>query len=175
MQKISPSYRARERLPDGSILHVRPIRPGDRDRLHEEFLQLSPASIRDRFFNVKRDLTPDELTYFTEVDLSTHVALVAELETDTGLRPAGVGRFVRKQHRPDHCEAAITVVDALQGRGIGRLLLRQLIHCARELGLRRFDASVLPQNERMARLLHRSGLPIESTIEDGVLTYSLSL
>ncbi len=175
MQKISPSYRARERLPDGRILHVRPIRPDDRDKLREEFLKLSPASVRDRFFNVKLDLTPGELTYFTEVDFSTHVALVAELETDIGLQPAGVGRFVRKQDRSDHCETAITVADALQGLGIGRILLRQLINCARELGISRFDASVLPQNKKMARLLYRTGLPIESSIEDGVLTYSLLL
>ena len=175
MQKISPSFRARERLPDGRILHIRPIRPGDREKLREEFLKLSPASIRDRFFNAKTDLTPGELTYFTEVDFSNHVALVAELETDTGLRPAGIGRFVRRQHQPDHCEAAITVADALHGLGIGKILLRQLINCARELGLRRFDAAVLPQNKRMATLLYRTGLPIKSGIEDGILTYSLSL
>ncbi len=175
MRKIPPSYRARERLPDGRILFIRPIRPSDRDQLREEFLKLSPASVRDRFFNVKRDLTPGELTYFTEVDFANHVALVAELESDTGTRPAGVGRFVRKQDQPERCEAAITVADPLHGLGIGKTLLRHLIHCARELGLHRFEASVLPQNKRMGALLHKTGLPLETSIEDGVLTYSLSL
>lgn len=175
MRRISSSYRARETLPDGRILHIRAIRPGDREKLHEEFHKLSTASVRDRFFNVKLDLTPRELTYFTEVDFSTHVALVAELECEAELRPVGVGRFVRNQQHPDHSEMAITVSDEMHGQGIGKLLLHQLVRCARELGVHRLDASVLPQNRRMTTLLHHTGLPIESKIEDGILTYTMEI
>ncbi len=175
MPKTPATFHLRERLPDGRILHLRPIRPSDRDKLREEFLKLSQESVRERFFSAKLDLTPKELTYFTEVDFNRHVALVAELETDIGLRPAGVGRFVRKQDQPDHCESAITVADALHGLGIGKILLRCLIQCARDLGLRYFDASVLPHNRIMSGLLHKTGLPVSSKMEDGILTYSLTL
>jgi len=95
MRRISSSYSARETLPDGRCLYIRAIRPSDRKRLHDEFHKLSAASVRDRFFNVKLDLTPQELTFFTEVDFSMHVALVAELEIGSGRRPVDVGRFVR--------------------------------------------------------------------------------
>ncbi len=175
MPGIPSTYRARETLPDGHIVHFRPIRSGDRHRLREEFLKLSTASVRDRFFSVKLDLTPKELSYFTEVDLSHHVALVAELESETGLRPAGVGRFVRTREQPGHCEAALTIVDDLHGLGIGFALLNQLIHCARELGISHLDASVMPLNTAMKRLLHKTGLPIDSKIEDGILTCSLKI
>lgn len=175
MPQISASYRTRETLPDGRIVQVRAIRPSDRKKLQDEFRKLSSASVRERFFNVKLDLTPQELTYFTEVDFKMHVALVAELEGDAGLRPAGVGRFVRDQDQPDHSEVAITVVDDLHGQGIGKLLLKQLIHCARELGIHHLDASVLPQNARMSNLLHHTGLPLETSVEDGILTYSLTI
>ena len=175
MRRISSSYRAQETLPDGRIVQIRAIRPGDRIKLHEEFHKLSTASVRERFFNAKLDLTPKELTYFTEVDFSMHVALVAELESGPGLQPAGVGRFVRDQENPDHSEFAITVSEDMHGQGIGKLLLKQLIHCARELGVHHLDASVLPQNTRMTNLLHHTGLPIESKIEDGILTYTLAI
>ncbi len=175
MHRISSSYHARETLPDGRIVHIRAIRPDDREKLQEEFHKLSAASVRERFFNVKQDLTPKELTYFTEVDFSMHVALVAELECESRLHPVGVGRFVRNQENPDHSEFAITVSDKMHGQGIGKLLLRQLIHCARELGVQHLDASVLPQNARMTNLLHHTGLPLESKIEDGILTYTLAI
>lgn len=175
MRRISSSFRIQETLPDGRIVHIRAIRPSDRKKLHEEFHKLSSSSVRERFFNVKLELTPKELTYFTEVDFSMHVALVAELQCGTQLQPAGVGRFVRYPEQPDHSEFAITVSDEMHGQGIGNLLLKQLIQCARELGVHHLDASVLPQNARMTNLLHHSGLPIESKIEDGIVTYSLAI
>jgi RimJ/RimL family protein N-acetyltransferase len=175
MDRIPRSYLARAQLPDGRDLVLRPIRPDDRNALHAEFLKLGKATVRNRFFAQKTDLTPEELTYFTEVDLSQHVALVAEIEDDTGWRAVGVARFVRDRQHPDNCEAAITIIDAFQGIGIGRILLQHLIECARELGVHRFDATVLPQNRRMSRLLRRTGLPLESSIGDGMLRYSLTL
>jgi GNAT superfamily N-acetyltransferase len=175
MRQISASYHARETLPDGRIVHIRAIRPSDRNQLRHEFHRLSSASVRERFFNAKLDLTPKELSYFTEVDFIMHVALVAELESDSGLRPAGVARFVRNQDQPDRSEVAITVAEDLHGQGIGKLLLKQLIQCARELGVRHLDASVLAQNSRISNLLHHTGLPLESRIEEGILTYSLSI
>lgn len=175
MHRITPSYHVREFLPDGRLLNIRAIRPSDRKALHEAFHRLSKSTIRDRFFNVKLDLTPEELTFFTEVDFSCHVALVAELEGDLERQPVGVGRFVRSNDQPEHCEFAITVADEFQGRGIGTALLKRLVECARRLGIRQLDASVLPQNARMSHLLHRSGLPLEASLQSGVLTYSLTL
>ena len=175
MRTISSSYRATDTLADGRAVRFRAIRPSDRNKLRQAFHRLSPASVRDRFFNVKLDLTPRELTYFTEVDFSMHVALVAELECESEFQAVGVGRFVRNRQQPDHGELAITVSDEMQGQGIGKLLLKQLIGCARQLGVHHLDASVLPQNERVTKLLQHTGLAFDSRIEDGILTCSLSI
>ena len=175
MRKIPSSIRIRETLPDGRILHLRAIRPADRETLRDEFLKLSKATVRDRFFSLKSDLTAEELTYFTEVDFTYHVALVAELELESGRRAVGVGRFVRDRDHPEHSEFAITITDEFQGRGIGKLLLKHLVRLARGLGVTYLDASVLPQNARMSKLLHHSGLPVTSSMHDGILTYSLAI
>ena len=55
------------------------------------------------------DLTPAELSYFTDVDFAQHVALVAEIVSGEDALPAAVGRLVRKSEQPDHAEIAITV------------------------------------------------------------------
>lgn len=169
------SYCTDALLPDGRFLHLRAIRPEDRGRLREEFLKLSKATVRDRFFSVKLDLTPDELSYFTEVDFDQHVALVAELECGGAREPVAVGRLVREPERPDHCEAAITVTDKMQGRGIGSVLLAHLVECARSLGIRRMDASVLAENRRMLKLIGKTGLPFTSRLRGGIKTISVSL
>ncbi|MBT8435877.1 MAG: GNAT family N-acetyltransferase, partial [Gammaproteobacteria bacterium] len=154
---------------------LRAIRPEDREKLREGFFKLSKSSVRDRFFSVKRDLTPAELSYFTEVDFQHHVALVAELQDGSERLPVGVGRFVQNQEQPDRSEMAITVIDELQGQGIGRILLFRLVDCARELGVRHLDATVLAQNTRMTRLLQKTGLPLDSSLDEGIRTLSLAL
>ena len=175
MTKISASYHAMDTLPDGRILHLRAIRPDDREKLREGFFKLSKASVRDRFFSTKRDLTPAELSYFTEVDFRYHVALVAELQDGSERIPVGVGRFVQNQDQPDHSEMAITVIDELQGQGIGKILLFRLVDCARKLGVRHLDATVLAQNTRITRLLRKTGLPLDSSLDEGIRTLSLAL
>lgn len=162
-------------LRDGSRLHLRAIRPNDRDRLREEFLKLSSATVRDRFFSVKFDLTPAELSYFTEVDFEQHVALVAELECGDQRRPVAVGRLVRDSVLPDHSEIAITVTDEMQGKGIGSVLLDCLTDCARRLGVHHMDASVLAENTRMMSMIRKAGLPYSSQLQHGVQIISVTL
>ena len=175
MPRINAAYEATATLPDGQLLHLRAIRPDDREKLHEGFYKLSKESVRDRFFSIKLNLTPEELTYLTEVDFLRHVAVVAELQNGSERSPVGVGRFVASKERPDHSEMAITVIDAMQGMGIGEILLNHLIEGARDLGIRHLDATVLAQNIRMSKLMRKTGLPLETRLEDGVKTLSLTL
>jgi GNAT superfamily N-acetyltransferase len=169
------SYQNSETLSDGQTIRLRAIRPSDREMLREEFLKLSKATVRDRFFSVKMDLTAKELTYFTEVDFNHHVALVAELESEASYVPVAVGRLVRNSGEPDHCEIAITVTDSMQGLGIGKIMLDHLIECARQLGVRHMDASVMADNNRMMRLIRKTGLPFKTSLQDGINTISVSL
>ncbi|MCP4469906.1 MAG: GNAT family N-acetyltransferase [Gammaproteobacteria bacterium] len=175
MNRKLAAYHATETLPGGQVVHLRAIRPSDRERLREEFLKLSTESVRDRFFSVKLDLTPKELTYLTEVDFDHHVALVVELETGPCRIPVAVGRLVRKSDQPDHSEIAITVTDEMQGKGIGKVVLKRLLDCARELGIRHVDASVFADNTRMLTLIRKTGFPVESYLEDGIRNISVAL
>lgn len=65
-----------------------------------------------------------------------------------------MARFVRSPDRPDTAEAAVTVVDDWQGRGVGTALLDALAERARAEGVVRFTALMLAE---MLELLQALG------------------
>jgi L-amino acid N-acyltransferase YncA len=64
---------------------------------------------------------------------------------------------VRDPERPHAAEAAVSVIDAMQGRGLGGVLLRRLCHRAAQNGIRIFTAELLTSNENMLRLFEKLG------------------
>ena len=139
-------------LPSGVRVLVRPIEPGDKDRLVNGLRQLSLESIRKRFLAAKPSFSRSELRYLTEVDGVNHIALVAVLEDDPEQLVA-VARCVRLPDRPDTAEMAIVVGDPWQGQGLGRELARRLADAALAVGIRRFAATMLGDNEAARRLM----------------------
>ena len=142
-------------LRDGGRVRIRPIRSDDKPRLVEAFQGLSDTSRYRRFLGYKKELSVAELAMLTEVDHHQHEALGA-LDSETG-EGVGVARFVREPGRPEVAEAAVTVVDGWQGRGLGRALLSRLAARAREEGVREFTATLLTDNRAMLRLFRDLG------------------
>ena len=70
---------------------------------------------------------------------------------------------------PEVAEVAFVVQDGWQGKGLGRLLLRELLTAATTRGIRRFRAYVLADNVRMLRLLSRYTHLLERKIDSGVV------
>jgi RimJ/RimL family protein N-acetyltransferase len=140
-----------ERLRDGTLVYVRPIRPTDRDLLADGLAHLSDASIHARFLSPKPHLSANELTYFTEVDGHDHVALVVLRADDPG-HLLGVGRWIRLPDDPTTAEAAIVIADDYQGQGLGRRLGQLLAVAAGEHGITSFTATMLADNIASHRL-----------------------
>jgi GNAT superfamily N-acetyltransferase len=138
-------------LRDGSRVLLRPVEPADKALLAEGFARLSPESRYRRFLAPLPELTDAQLRYFTEVDHHDHEALAA-LDPATG-RGVGVARFIRLHDRPSVAEAAVTVVDAWQNRGLGTLLLGALAERARREGITTFTGLLLASNREMLELL----------------------
>ena len=66
-------------------------------------------------------------------------------------------------------EVAFLVEEDYAGLGIAGRVLKHLARIARERGVRRLEAEVLPQNKAMLAVFRRSGLPMtESPAEDAV-------
>ena len=138
-------------LRDGSRVRLRPVEPADKALLADGFARLSPESRYRRFLAPLPQLSDAQLRYFTEVDHHDHEALAA-LDATTG-RGVGVARFVRLCDRPSVAEAAVTVADDWQGRGLGTLLLEALAERARDEGVATFTGLLLASNHEMMELL----------------------
>lgn len=156
------------RLKDGTPLRLRPIGPSDKERLQAGLLALSPESQYLRFFTAKPRLTDAELAYLTEVDGRDHFAIGATTIAPDGSDGDGVGvaRFVRLPQEADVAEPAIIVVDALQGQGLGTILMERLVEAARERDIRRFRSDFLAVNEGIRALLGKLS-PQVTYREDG--------
>jgi len=147
-------------LGGGTRVLIRPIEPGDKERLIDGLNRLSQESIRKRFLAAKPRFTRGELRYLTEVDGVNHIALVAVLEDDPETLVA-VARCVRLPDRPGTAEMAIVVGDPLQGQGLGRALALALADAAVAVGIRRFAATMLGDNEAARRLMHTFSTRLE--------------
>jgi RimJ/RimL family protein N-acetyltransferase len=142
-------------LRDGSRVLIRPVQPADKALFAESWEHFGAESRYRRFLGAKGDLTARELAYFTEVDHVDHEAIGArDAETGAGV---GVARYVRLAEQPVVAEAAVSVVDAWQGRGLGGELLRRLSAHAREHGVERFQASLFAYNHSMLALFEEVG------------------
>ncbi len=149
-------------LDDGTRILLRPITPADRGLLEDGLAKLSEHSRYLRFFGAVGHLRPEQLDYLTDVDQTSHVAWGALDSDGTGL---GVGRFIRLKEAPDVAEAAVTVVDAFQHRGLGKILFGLLYLRAFDLKLRELRAFLLDQNHSFAELLGDLGSTVE--VADG--------
>jgi EmrB/QacA subfamily drug resistance transporter len=138
-------------LRDGSAVLIRQVQGTDAPLLADGFARLSDASRQMRFLTRKKQLSPAELRYFTDVDHHDHEALGALDQVDG--RGVGVARYVRDAEDSQAAEIAVTIIDDWQGRGLGTELLAQLCDRARHEGIRRFTALVAADNAAVAGLL----------------------
>ena len=159
-------------LRDGTTVTVRPIVTSDRDRLLKGFERLSPESRYRRFFSPVNRLSEKMLRYLTEIDYVDHFAWVAEAEVDGELRGIGVARYVRTG--PKSAEAAVTVADDFQGRGLGSLLFDALVLQALESGIGCFEGDVLADNESMRGVLGATGAVVERPSQ-GICRWTIDL
>jgi acetyl coenzyme A synthetase (ADP forming)-like protein len=155
-------------LRDGAALRVRSMRPNDRQALKDLFARCSPESIRFRFLHQVKELTEDMLDRLTDIDGSSHVALVVTQGEGSGERIVAVGRYQARPEKPDVAEVSFLVEDAMQRRGIGTLLLDTLAELARERGVTRFSADVLADNRQMLSVFRKAGYALSATTSYGV-------
>ncbi|HYN75001.1 MAG TPA: GNAT family N-acetyltransferase, partial [Candidatus Limnocylindria bacterium] len=147
------------------------IRADDGPRIVDLHSRLSEQSIYFRFFAPYPVLSARDLERFTHVDYDDRVALVGTVAGAI----VGVVRYDRLTPGGDEAEVAFTVRDDYQGLGVGSVLLEHLTGVARERGIRRFIAEVLPANHRMLGVFRDAGYASAMAMEDGVVRLDLAI
>lgn len=138
---------------------MRPIRPEDAEIERRFVKQLSPETKYFRFMSTVRELSPQMLARFTQVDYDREMALIAVAAKDGREEEVGVTRYFTN---PDgsSCEFAIVVDDEWQMHGLGRYLMTQLIEIARSRGLATMSGDILTANQPMLALAASLGFVI---------------
>jgi GNAT superfamily N-acetyltransferase len=150
---------------DGTPVTIRPIRPEDSGMEQEFVRHLSEDSRYYRFMGTLRELPPQKLKYFTDVDYDRHMAFVATIARDGGEVEIGVSRYVATEVQ-DRCEFAVTVDDTWQGSGVAGLLMLALLGSARERGFKTMEGLVLAANHKMLKFAKQLGFTVRSEPED---------
>jgi acetate---CoA ligase (ADP-forming) len=161
-------------LRDGSTVCVRPVQADDDNELLAFLERMSPESRRLRFFTAAADLR-GAARWASSVAERRGLGLVVT----TGDPPSIVAHAGYERIDGDRAEVAFEVADSLRGRGVGTILMAHLADAARDEGISRFIADVLPENRRMLEVFQEAGFPARlARTREGIgveLTTELSL
>ncbi|MGW0494237.1 bifunctional acetate--CoA ligase family protein/GNAT family N-acetyltransferase [Streptomyces sp. NPDC003007] len=165
-------------LRDGGTARIRPITVDDADRLVSFYEQVSDESKYYRFFAPYPRLSAKDVHRFTHHDFVDRVGLAATVggEFIATVRYDRIGADGMPASAPaDEAEVAFLVQDAHQGRGVASALLEHIGAVARERGIRRFAAEVLPANNKMIKVFTDAGYTQKRSFEDGVVRLEFDL
>jgi GNAT superfamily N-acetyltransferase len=141
----------------GKVVTIRPIRTTDAGIETEFIRRLSAESKHFRFFGGVNELSAGEVSRLCDVDGRRSMAFVATTRTKDRETEIGVSRCAADS-RPDAREFAVAVADDWQRRGLGKLLMKQLIQFARHTGVKRMYSTALWDNAGMRALARSLGM-----------------
>lgn len=149
----------RHRIDRDRWVSIRPIERADAAGLSDFYARLSPESRRRRFLGCGMRPDADLVRAFAETAGEGFVGILDERGPNDG---AVVAHASVQPDGEDSAEVAFAVADELQGHGIGRALMEAVVQHARQLGLRRLNATLFAENVPMRRLLRNAGCKIRS-------------
>lgn len=166
----------RLQLDDGRALWLRPIEPSDAEPIRQTFSLLSPEEIRLRFLHPIKELTPDLTRRLTTLDPATQFALVIAEPLPPGEALVGAVARLAIDEGTRRAEFAILVSRFLAGKGLGRMLMKQLIRWAKLKRLDEIYGDVLDENSGMLALADSLGFRREVVMDDpGIIRVRLKL
>ena len=174
MSSYPAEWERHEQLRDGTRVFVRPIKRED-EALYPDFAAAESAEdMRRRFFGPIRQLSQAAITQLTHLDYERAMAFVAIGEADGKM--LGVVRLHQQAEEPGTCEYAIIVRSDFKGRGLGRLMMRQMIEWAKAARVNTITGLVLADNAEMLKLCAELGFQTGDYLPDrDIKRVSLSL
>ena len=152
---LSMKVQSTFKLSDGTIVGVGLAGPEDEERFLRGFRKLSQKSRFLRFHFDKQELSKSEKNYLLNIDNVNHLAIGAVDLSKSHNVGIGLARYIREKENPTRADAAITVIDEYQNKGIGTYLFRELIIHADKNRVRILTSFVLKENNRMIKILEK--------------------
>jgi acetyltransferase len=148
-------------LRDGTPVLFRPIRAEDEPAVVEFHRGLSDRSVYSRFFAaipLAERVSHRRLARICFADYDRELSLVV-MAADEPARILAALRLTRR-HASRDADFGLLVLDAWQGRGLGKLLVGELVRVARAEGIGRVHGIVLADNRRMLEICQKSGFGV---------------
>ena len=168
----SPKLRTTLLLDDGTQINFRPVHPTDIEPMKDLFYNVSGKSLYYRFMSRMKSLSKEQLKHLVYIDHRNELNIVGTVPEAHGELIVAVGGYYLDP-RTNRAEIAFITRDNWQSRGIGTFLCRYLATVARSSGISGLTGEVLAGNRAMQSVLNRSGLKVESRLEEGVYSYKL--
>jgi acetyltransferase len=158
----------RRQTTKGLTIEVRPFSHGDTPVLLEIFEGLGEESRYSRFQQPLEDIEPERLwaeaEQLLEATLAGGYGLLAFTDRPWLENQAvGAARYIMTG--AGEAEVAVTVIDEMQGQGVGNELLMMLIDHARRAGIRRLVGVALNSNPRIWALIRGLPYPVTRQLE----------
>ena len=155
---------------------VRAIRGEDEPNHLEFYNQLSPESIRLRYFYSRGIPTHQELANWTQIDYDREMAFIVtspRLE-GKGWETLGVVRAVTDADNV-RAEFSVVIRDDLQGEGLGVVLMQKAIDYCKARGTLMLMGSTLTSNKGMQGLALKLGFKNHYNMEEDVIEMEMML
>jgi acetyltransferase len=131
--------------------HIEPFRHGDEVTIQRIFDGMSPESRFHRFVTAMPTLRPGFRRMLADVDGTRHRAWVAKVDHE----PVGIVRVIADQFG-DH-ELAVSVVDSMHRRGVGRSLIETAVEDAALRGIEELTLMIHPDNRASVTMFRKMG------------------
>jgi acetyltransferase len=160
------------RVPKGTELLIRPLRPDDEDALAKMLKHVTPDDVRLRFFNPRKTMDRALIARLTQLDYARDMAFVAIDPVNHAI--LGVVRLMGDANR-ENGEFAILIRSDHQQQGLGTELMRRLLSFAALEGYHRIHGSVLSENRNMLDFCKGLGFELRQSAEPGITLAQLIL
>jgi RimJ/RimL family protein N-acetyltransferase len=153
----------------GTVLRLRPVAPSDAERMADFVRRLSFGTRYFRFGRGDVVFTSAELAPLCDPDpeAGRHFVVVAD-KNGVETQIIASARFYILA-AGECCEMEILVADSWQGSHVAHRLMTTLAKSAKDCGLKRICARVLPTNARMLGFAQRHGFVLRSGADHGTI------
>jgi acyl-CoA hydrolase len=161
-------------LNDGTEIFFRPVRPNDEPALAEMLYSLSAQSVRTRYMTHTMAFPHKDVQRLTNIDYHQDLAIVGVVPGVSGEEIVAIAQYFLDP-KTQAAEVAFLVQDEWQQKGMGTFLLDYITQIAKQRGVKRFYAKVLPSNKPMLTIFHNSGYRVNTEFDGEVysITYDL--
>jgi acyl-CoA hydrolase/RimJ/RimL family protein N-acetyltransferase len=161
-------------LRDGTEIFFRPIKPADEPALSEMLYSLSEKSVQTRYMTRTMTFPHRDVQRFTNIDYRQDIAIVGVVPGVAGEEIVAIAQYFLDP-KTQAAEVAFLVQDEWQKKGMGTFLLDYITKIAKQRGVKKFYAKVLPHNKPMLAIFYNSGFKVNTEFDGEVYSIEYDL